>query len=145
MSPFLLTTEERLADWAAMRRSLSGKSDHDQLLAVAAYFAQAPLVKIAYDPDDPSAWPTPWEMIHHNEWDRDILAVMMEATLRLAGWNPDRLCVTRLDDRTNLRSVVGVDQTHALNYDWGMVTTLPTTGCHIRHRWRFSGRHYVEF
>jgi len=145
MNPFLQPPDVCLTEWSAFRKGLKDRSEQEQLDSVAAYFAKTPLVKIAYDPDDPTAWPTPWEMIHRNEWDRDSIAVIMDATLRLIGWDTSRLCIMRVDDRSDLRSVVGVDQKVVLNYDWGSVTPLPPKGWHVRQRWRFTGRLYAEF
>jgi hypothetical protein len=34
------------------------------LQRLAEYWAQAPLMKCAYDPEDCSEWPSPWEMIY---------------------------------------------------------------------------------
>ena len=146
MNPFLLPSDERLADWMAFRRSLAELDTQNRLSRVAAYFAQAPLTKIAYDPERPADWPTPWEMIHRGEWDRDITAVGIEATLRLSGIAADRLELLMLHvpaDAT-LRMVVLVDRVATLNYAWGSVAEMPAVS-HARRRWRFDGRGYAEF
>jgi len=118
--------------------------DHQKLREVAAFWAQAPLMSIAYDLEDPSQWPTPWEMIHANEWCRNSVAIGMEATLRLAGVAADRMLLRLIIDRDiqAMLLVLVVDNTWVLNYDWGTVLPYPRTNQHIMHEWRFVYRHY---
>ena len=120
--------------------------DIQKLQAVAAFWAQAPLMLIAYDLEQPDQWPTPWEMIHANEWCRNSVAIGMEATLRLAGMAASRLLLRQIIDRDiqAMLLVLVVDNTWVLNYDWGSVLPYPQTNQHIMHEWRFVDRGYYS-
>jgi hypothetical protein len=65
----------------------------NSLDTLAEYWAQAPLMKCAYDGEDCSEWPGPWEMIHARRLVPYSVAIGMEFT---SGWPvgtspPDRL------------------------------------------------------
>lgn len=145
MNPFLLTANERLADWKALRKSLAGMDEQQQLATVAKYWAQAPLLTIAYDLEKPETWPTPWEMIHANQWCRSSVAIGMEATLRLAGFVPERLKLCLIIDRDiqEMLMILVVDDDWVLNYDWGVVQKYPSSKHSILRQWRFTGRVYA--
>jgi hypothetical protein len=91
VNPFLLPPSERLGDWKAFRTHLSDMPESAQLQAVAQYWGQAPLVVRGHEVDDIEKWPGPWEMIVEDNWSRDTVAVGMEFTLRLSGWDSTRL------------------------------------------------------
>ena len=144
MNPFLLPPGERLADWRHFRTSLPSLSDTQQYAAVAGYWAQAPLLKLAYDLDRCVDWPTIWEMIHANQWCRNTVAIGMEATLRLAGMASERLLLRLIHDRNiqDILLILIVDSHWVLNYDWGSFRSYPATEQCIMREWRFTGRGY---
>ena len=143
MNPFLLPPAERLADWKRFRTSLVALDAEPQLAAVAAYWAQAPLLSIAYDLDRCHAWPTIWEMIHANAWCRNSVAIGMEATLRLAGLRAD-LILRLIHDRSiqAILLLLVIDDHWVLNYDWGSFRRYPETDHYTISEWRFTGRGY---
>ena len=144
MNPFLLRPAERLADWKQFRNSLPSLSEEQCFAAVAAYWANAPLLSIAYDLESCGNWPTIWEMIYANEWDRNTVAIGMEATLRLAGVAADRMTLRLIHDRTiqDILLVLSIDDRWLLNYDWGSFRCYPETDHYIISEWRFTGRGY---
>jgi hypothetical protein len=144
MNPFLLPSGERLADWRQFRTSLTDQPDRQQLAAVAAYWSQAPLIKLAYDLDRCDTWPTIWEMIHANQWCRNTIAIGMEATLRLADVAADRLLLRLIHDRMiqDIIMILVVDDHWVLNYDWGSLCAYPVTEHYIMREWRYTGRGY---
>jgi hypothetical protein len=146
MNPFLLPSPERLAHWKEFRRSLMPMPDDQKLREVAAYWAQAPLMTIAYDLDKPEKWPTPWHMIHYNEWCRSSVAIGMEATLRLAGITTDRLLLRHIMDRDiqAILMVLVVDSTACLNYDWGSVVPYPKTRQQVLREIRYGNKAYYS-
>lgn len=146
INPFLLNPRDRLSDWKRMRSSLHDMTEADQLSEVAKYWALAPLNRIAYDAEDISSWPSVWEMIDAGEWCRASVAVGMEATLRLVGWNPNRLTIRHIDDRiiSDIFLIVEIDGALALNYDHGGVIETPKNNFHEMARWRFIGRNYTR-
>ena len=147
MNPFLLPPAERLADWKQFRNGLPTFNEDHQRAAVAAYWAQAPLLTIAYDLDRCQDWPTIWEMIHANQWCRKTVAIGMEATLRLAGMAIERLTLRLIHDRSiqDVILLLAVDDDWALNYDWGSCCRYPQTDHYIISQWRFAGRGYSKF
>jgi len=146
MNPFLLSADDRLEHWKDFRKSLSSKTDLEKMTAVATYWSSAPLKNIAYDCDAPETWPTIWEMIRAGDWCRNSIAIGMDGTLRLIGFDPSRLTLgTIIDpDISAMLTVVRIDADWLLNYDWSLLAPYPTT----RHRWlrkfRWSGRKYFE-
>jgi hypothetical protein len=146
INPFLLPADDRLAHWQQFRKSLSDQSELQQLAAVGQYWSTAPLRSIAYDCDAPATWPTIWEMIRAGEWCRNSIAIGMAGTLLLLGFDPGRLCVGLLHDHdlSVLLLVVRIDRDWLLNYDWGLLTALPTTKHHWVRRYHWTGRGYLE-
>lgn len=146
MNSFLLSPDERLADWKTFRKSLSKFSEIAQLEKVADYWAMAPLRASAYYPPDATAWPCIWEMIHAGQWCNDTVATGMEATLRLAGWHPDRLTLCQIQDeqRAQMSVVLQIDREWALNYQYGQLMPWPTSPQRVLKRWRHKSKSYVE-
>lgn len=116
-----------------------------QLQAVADYWAKAPLLTIAYDPSDAVTWPTPWEMLHANNWCRSSVAIGMDSTLRLAGFPADRMTLKLIIDRDieQMLLCLMIDHTWLLNYDWGIVKPYPKTDHATIKAWRFKDKAYV--
>lgn len=146
MSVFFLKPEERLADWKEFRESLSLVSDEDALKMVAGYWGEAPLMKHAYDPDDLPSWPGPWEMISEGDWCPYSVAVAMEFTLRLAGWDASRLKVIHIRDYeiSDQKYILKIDESLALNYSVGEVTEYPNTRHDVLGVFQSDGKRYFE-
>jgi hypothetical protein len=145
MNPFLLASRERLSAWKTFRTSLPALSEPEQLRAVAAFWAQAPIGTYAYDADDCSKWPTPWEMMADGSWCRNSVAIGMEFTLRLSGWDPARLCLQFIRD-TDLSEeilVLIVDGNRWLNYEYREVVSVPETKWVPLFSCRHNGKNYV--
>ncbi len=141
MNPFLLPSQERLEHWKQFRRALGLLEEVEQLESVATYWANAPLKSIAYDIERPSDWPTPWQMVHAGEWCRNSTAIGMEATLRLAGWAPQRMTLMYLIDqqKSDMILVLNIDKRWLLNYDWGSLRPM-TNGLRILRSFCWMGR-----
>lgn len=121
--PYLLPPEDRLRHWKDFRSTLEADStDENHLLAVMNYWNQYPLNSRYIDPFDPEEWPTPWELIHENEYCRSSLAYMMAQTLLMCSddrWTPDRLRLMYINDSefgTDFIILV-IDDKYVLNYD----------------------------
>jgi hypothetical protein len=146
MNPFLLSPRERLSDWKQLRTSLPDLAEEHQLRRVVHYWSQAPLVKFSHDPEDASSWPTMWEMITENLWCQNSLAIAMEQTLRLSGWDPSRLKLVLVKDRTlsDIMFVVQIDDRYWLNYEFDTLRDIPDTDHQILRGWQFVRRAYKE-
>ncbi len=144
MNPFLLSPDERLADWKKFREEIRGLSEGESLRCVAHYWAQAPLSKCAYDPEDCSEWISPWEMIHAGDWCPYSVAIGMEFTLRLAGWDSNRLLLMTIRDFdiSDQRMILKIDDSIVLNYSVGMVEEYPASRHDILACFRSDGKHY---
>lgn len=144
MNPFLLPPKERLADWKQLRTTVAQLSDDEAMALVASYWSQAPLSKMAYDPEFPDQWMSPWEMVNSGEWCPYSRAIGMDFTLRLAGWDISRLKLILMRDYTISEQlmVLKIDDTYALNYSNGMVVEYPNTDQTILVTWQFDGKNY---
>lgn len=145
MNPFILPDRERLAAWKTFRTSLPALSEAEQLRAVAAFWAQAPVGTYAYDADNCAGWPTPWEMIADGSWCRNSTAIGMEFTLRLSGWDPARLRLhfIRDLDLSEEMLVLVVDGTRWLNYEYREVVPVPETKQVLLFSCCHDGKSYV--
>lgn len=144
MNPFLLSPQERIADWKALRAQIAELDDDAALLAVARYWQQAPLSKMAYDPELPEEWMSPWEMVSAGDWCPYSRAIGMEFTLRLAGWDTARLKLVLMRDYDVSQQllVLKVDDQLVLNYEEGEVIPYPATDQTILVTWQFTGKNY---
>lgn len=123
MNPFLLPHSELLAEWRAFRISLETLQEHEQLDQVAKWVGLAPLSTHVLDIFDSSAWPGPWELLNQGDFDDTAKAYLMEQTLIMAGWAPERLRLhyVRNHSASMETMVLLVDNKWALNYLHGDV------------------------
>jgi hypothetical protein len=145
VNPFLLVADEQIAHWKALREEISHMDDEAALKRVAEYWAQAPLMKCAYDGEDCSEWPSAWEMIHNGDWCPYSVAIGMEATLRLSGWEPSRLILKTIRDYdiSDERTVLIIDGKVVLNYSVGMVEEYPRTRHDVLATFQHDGKRYL--
>ena len=143
---FMLSAPSRVEHWKQFRKSLGLLTETQRLHAVAAYWARAPLLNIAYDCDAPHTWPGIWEMVGAGNWCRNSVAIGMDHTLRMAGFEPGRLCMGLLwdEDIAAVLMVVRIDADLLLNYNWGLLTPYPPTNHRWLRRYRWTGRKYSE-
>lgn len=123
MNPFLLPHTERLSAWRSFRHELEGKPEAQQLEAVAKWFSVAPISTYVLDFDRVDTWPTPWEIMNEGDFCTTAIAYLMERTLILAGWQPERLklhFVRNLNIQDQMMILL-VDDLYALNYVHGDV------------------------
>jgi hypothetical protein len=118
MNPFLLSPSERLAEWRTFRASLDHLGDMDQLARVAAWVSQAPTSNYVLDYQDTTSWPGPWELLNGGDFDDTAKAYLMEQTLIMVGWAPERLRLHYVRNTTASMEtmVLLVDNKWALNY-----------------------------
>lgn len=137
--------QDRIASWKDLRKKISTMDDLDALATVAEYWSYAPLSNTSYDPDTPSEWLSPWEMVSKGEWCRQMLAVAMEFTLRLSGWDESRLKLVHMRDYDISEEVfvLKIDDKYALNYSEGEVVEFPKTEQVITNIWQFDHKTYI--
>lgn len=139
---------ERLNEWTAFRDGLSAYSEYEQLEKVARWWGLAPLNKRSIDPYDPKSWMTVWEMLYSGDLCQNSLAVAMESTLRLAGWDPKRLTLQMVysEEESSEFLVVQIDGTYLLNYSYGSPANVEVVSNDItvQNEFGFSGRSYKQ-
>jgi hypothetical protein len=59
--------EQRLEDWSEFRESL--EDSEDPFRELIDYYRNAPYVSIHTDPWNKDTWPSPWELVHENQYD----------------------------------------------------------------------------
>ena len=128
MNPFLLPHSERLAEWRTFRLGLEGLEEHEQLASVAKWVDQAPLSTYVLDIYDTASWPGPWELLNTNDFDDTAKAYLMEQTLIMVGWAPERLRLhfVRNHSESMETMVLLVDNKWALNYRHAEVLNFDT-------------------
>ena len=101
-------------------------------------------MKMAYDFEDCSEWPSPWEMISKGDWCPYSVAIGMEFTLRLAGWDKSRLTlmVIRDYDISAQMMILKIDDDTVLNYSVGMVEEFPKTNYCVLAQFQSNGKRY---
>jgi len=123
MNIFLLDPSTRILEWRKFRLSLKDKTEIEQLEAVAKFWSNAPLQTYSIDYDNPSSWPTPWELIHEGGLCRTAIAYLMEQTLLMAGWSAERVQLNFIKDNElqDQMMVVMIDDKWVLNFSIGQV------------------------
>ena len=98
--------------------SLASLEEMEQLKSVAKWVAQAPTSTYVLDIYDTASWPGPWELLNTNDFDDTAKAYLMEQTLIMAGWAPERLRLhyVRNQSASMETMVLLVDNKWALNY-----------------------------
>lgn len=128
MNPFLLPPSERLAEWREFRLGLSGLGDMEQLKSVAQWVGQVPTSTFVLDYDDSASWPGPWDLLNQGDFDDVAKAYLMEQTLFMAGWAPERmkLIMVRNQPASYQTMILLVDNKWALNYQHAEVFNFDT-------------------
>lgn len=146
MNPFLLPPTERLVAWKTLRKSLVNLPLEDQLSNVVGFWSHAPTVSIAYDPERPETWPTPWEMMINGEWDRHSIAIGMDFTLRLSGIDSERLRLKMIKDRQKeiMTMVVIIDNKWIINYEYANITKIEDVIFDTILSLKYDGKKFIQ-
>lgn len=144
MNPFVLPLSQIMQHWKDLRTDLKNKNEIEQLQAVVDFWSFCPLSTFAHDPEALDTYDTPWEMMHHNDWCQNSIAVAMEFTLRLGGFPADKLIIKNIRDNdvSLQRLVVEYDGKYWLNYEHGTVSQIPNTNFEVLETWKFGTKKY---
>lgn len=129
---FNLSVNERLTEWANLRRQLD--EIEDPLQQVWDFWHQAPFVphNRSVDPYYQRSWPSPWEIIAENKYDDFTRALMIGWTLKLTKkYQNSKIELRTLVDTSRPReyNLVYVDENWVINYsDNGPVEAPNLTG-----------------
>jgi hypothetical protein len=126
MNFFLLSGSQRILAWRQFRSALQGLSELQQLDEVAKFWGDAPLQTYVVDWDKAHEWPCAWQLIHDGDFDSNIIALLMEQTLILVGWNPERLKLMYVKDSAieEQMMILVIDERWVLNYSYYEVFEL---------------------
>jgi hypothetical protein len=146
MNVFMMSPAERLAAWGSFRDALPTQSENEQLGNVAKFWAQCPFKKWVIHPEDSQGWPTIWELLHDGDYCRNAIALGIEATLRLSGFDANRLkvvMVRHLEDQEEFFVVI-IDDAHVLNYSYAETVSVEdlVNVVDTLYAYRFKGRSY---
>jgi hypothetical protein len=149
MNPFKSSPTQRLATWAAFRDSLPNLTEAEQIQQVAEFWAQCPFDRWLLEPSAPETWPSVWEMLYEGTYCMNAVAVGIETTLRLAGWDANRLELVMMKEVDNISAeyfVVKIDGTHILNYSYGKCVPVAETQGKVefQYAYRWAGRTYAQ-
>jgi hypothetical protein len=116
---FQKSPDERLSEWANLRKKLDRVSD--PLMVATTFWDAAPRVihNHKIDPYNHKSWPTPWEIIVENRYDDFTLALMIGYTLKYTNkFENERIQVKTMVDcnKTKLYNLVFVNDCEVLNY-----------------------------
>ena len=143
----MLMPSERLDEWTTFRDGLPSLSESEQLSQVCRWWGLAPLNKRSLDPQDPKSLMTVWEMLHTGDMCQNSIAIAMESTLRLSGWDASRLALqmVRSEEENAEFLVVKIDDEYLLNYSYATPVNLDATirnDITIEFEIQYSGRAY---
>lgn len=126
---------KRLSMWRKFRKSLDTDNITEVCNTVIKWWQSAPLVSLAIDPVNSEQWPTPWEMLHQGDFCENSLALGMSYTIYYANSEiPNELLYVTCFGESFQRLCTLIDNKHLLNYEHGVISTLPTEGCNIGYR-----------
>jgi len=121
--------------WREFRESLDTNNIIEVCNVVINWWQSAPLVNMAIDPVDSSQWPTPWEMLHQGDFCENSLALGMSYTIYYANTKiPNELLYVTCLGESFQRLCVLIDNKHLLNFERGIISTLPAKDCSISYR-----------
>jgi len=126
---------KRLSMWREFRESLDTNNIIEVCNVVINWWQSAPLVNMAIDPVDSSQWPTPWEMLHQGDFCENSLALGMSYTIYYANTKiPNELLYVTCLGESFQRLCVLINNKHLLNFERGIISTLPAKDCSISYR-----------
>lgn len=131
---FFLNFYLRLKLWAELRDKLSTETLETQVVEIDKFWQQAPISTHYLHPSDVVDWPTPWELIHTNNYCNYGRALGIVYTLLLLGIKEVDF-VDAIDDNEETVVLVLVDNAkYALNYWPDSVLNINLSGFKILKR-----------
>ena len=148
MNFFNFSPTERILDWRNFRKELKNKEEKEQLEEIAKYWSNIPLKMFSIDWDRPDTWTSPWEMLYEFDLDSNAVAILMEQTLILSGWDALRikLCYINNIVRKDQTMAVIIDNKYVLNYSVGEVFDLDRVknDCIFLVKYQYINNQHVE-
>lgn len=118
-----LPPKQRIQRWRELRKRICELSDiSEQLKIVLDFWNTTPLGVRRVDPYNESTWSTPWEMLHQNDYDENVVSLGIAYTLHYSNI-ACRLLLVQNVEKSIIKLVVLVDNKHVLNYNYNIIDT----------------------
>ena len=118
-----LPPKKRIQRWRELRKRIGEYSDLlEQLQVVLDFWKTTPISARRVDPFDESTWSTPWEMLHQNDYDENVISLGMAYTLHYSNISC-RLLLVQNVEKSNIKLIVLVDNKYILNYNYNNIDT----------------------
>ena len=133
---WLLDPTSRLKAFRQFRLDLIEISDLEQRLQfMVDWWKDLPMSTRVIDPYTPDQWPTPWEIIHENNYDENALALIYFHMLKVLDYE-SKLYLVEDEEKTFIKLIILVDDKHIINYSYGNVDNKETIKkCKILESW----------
>ena len=119
-----LPPKQRIQRWRKLRKRIGEYSNLlEQLQVVLDFWKTTPIGTRAIDPFDESTWSTPWEMLHQNDYDENVVSLGMAYTLHYSNISC-RLLLVQNVEKSDIKLIVLVDNKYVLNYNYNDIDTI---------------------
>ena len=118
-----LPLKARLRRWRDLRTEIETLDAVGQLQVVVDFWKTTPISARVIDPYDTSTWLDPWEILHTNKYDENVVALGIAYTLHYSNINCRLLLVQNMKN-SEIKLIVLVDELHILNYNYNSIDTL---------------------
>ena len=118
-----LPPKKRIQRWRELRKRICEYSDLlEQLQVVLDFWKTTPIGTRIVDPFNESTWSTPWELLHQNDYDENVVSLGMAYTLHYSNISC-RLLLVQNVEKSNIKLIVLVDNKYILNYNYNNIDT----------------------
>ena len=129
----------RLKAWREFRKGIAKQDKLKALEYCAKWWSTVPIGVRSIDPYTPSTWPTAWELLYYNDFCEHSRGVGMYYTLWYADFKDVEIQLVECAKQNDLLTLIIVDKTHVLNYNWGTVEEMKDIQHHLKLVERFDG------
>ena len=119
-----LPVKSRLRTWRTLRKEIEALDDLlPKLEVVTQFWKMAPISVRVIDPYNESTWPNPWDLLHANEYDENVVSLGIAYTLYYSGI-PCKILLVQSVEKSEIKLVVSVDNCYILNYNYDIIDNL---------------------
>ena len=119
-----LPVKSRLRTWRNLRKEIEELDKLPAKLSVVVEFWRyAPISVRVVDPYNEDTWPNPWDLLHANEYDENVVSLGIAYTLHYSGI-PCRILLVQSVEQSEIKLIVLVDNTYVLNYNYDSIDNI---------------------
>lgn len=145
-NPFLESPENLMLLWKRLREEeLPNLSEKKQLILTTKWVEQTPLVQFSIDFDNPTKWPSPWELLDGGRICESARSYLIEQTLWLMPDSPwhgrTKLVILKDNKHSFIRMCTIIDKKIVLNHTFGKPILWKNIGnhCDIQVVYEYDG------